>query len=123
MEETARREPVSFTGAVTTTGRSEALRLEKSFFRANPEFRQRAKVRAHVIGPGHVLVTVDDTPASADEAVDPVVTAYLAFLERDMAEHPERLTPFSLEELEGLAALLEGVSATDDDRLPEDVTF
>jgi len=36
-----------FSGAVTTTGRSEALRLEKSFFRANPEFRQRAR---HALG-------------------------------------------------------------------------
>ena len=60
-------ETATFSGAVTTTGRSEALRLEKSFFRANPEFRQRAKVTARVVGPGHVLVTVEDQPIDALE--------------------------------------------------------
>ncbi len=42
----------SFSGSITTTGKSEAIRLDKALFRAHPEFRQRAKVRAHVIGPG-----------------------------------------------------------------------
>ena len=40
------KQAVSFEGSVTTTGRSEAVRLEKAFFRAHPEFRQKARVRA-----------------------------------------------------------------------------
>lgn len=52
------KQAVSFEGSVTTTGRSEAVRLEKAFFRAHPEFRQKARVRAQAIGEGHVLVSV-----------------------------------------------------------------
>ena len=48
----------TFSGSITTTGKSEAIRLDKALFKAHPEFRQRAKVRAHVIGPGHLLVTL-----------------------------------------------------------------
>lgn len=120
------RESASFGGAVTTTGRSEALRLEKSFFRANPEFRQRAKVRAHVIGPGHILISVEEEAAGPDapeEIRDPVVAAYLAFLEHDMAGNPERLTTFSADELDRLAGLVRGVTVADGDPFPEDVTF
>ena len=45
----------TFKGTITTTGRSEALRLDKALFKAHPEFRQKARVRAHVIGPGSLL--------------------------------------------------------------------
>ena len=50
-----------FKGSITTTGRSEALRLDKALFKAHPEFKQRAKIRAHVIGPGSLLVTLDSS--------------------------------------------------------------
>jgi antitoxin PrlF len=111
-----------FSGTVTTTGRSEALRLEKSFFRANPEFRQRAKVTARVVGPGHILVAVEDQPIDALEP-DPIVSAFLAFLERDMLADPSRLTPVPASRAEALKALLEGVAVTDDDHIPDEVTF
>jgi antitoxin PrlF len=120
------RQTVSFAGAVTTTGSSAALRLEKSFFRANPEFRQRAKVRAHVLGRGQVLLSLeDDADANAadEDARDPVVAAYLAFLERDMASHPEHLSAFSVAELDALNELLKGAVASDDDLIPDDVTL
>ena len=56
------RTATSFGGAITTTGHSGALRLEKSFFQAHPEFRLKAKLRVHHIGPGQLLVSVDDGP-------------------------------------------------------------
>jgi len=66
----------SFTGTVTTTGRSSALLLEKPFFRANPEFKVKAKVTAHVVGPGFVLVAVDaESVSAADHDADPVAAA------------------------------------------------
>ena len=111
-----------FSGTVTTTGRSEALRFEKSFFRANPEFRQRAKVPARVVGPGYVLVAVEDQPVDALEP-DPIVSAFLAFLERDMLSAPGRLTPAPAGRAEALKTMLEGVAVTDDDHIPDDVTF
>jgi len=111
-----------FSGSVTTTGRSEALRLEKSFFRANPEFRQRARVTARVVGPGYVLVAVEDQPADA-LGPDPIVSAFLAFLERDMLSDPSRLAPAPDGRPEALKALLKGVAVTDEDHIPDDVTF
>jgi antitoxin PrlF len=111
-----------FTGAVTTTGRSEALRFEKAFFRANPEFRQQAKVTAKIIGHGHVLVAVEDRPSAASER-DPVVSAFLAFLERDMLSKPSGLAPPSGCQADELKVLLEGVAVSDDEGLPDDVTF
>jgi len=47
-------------GTITMSGTSEAIRLEKASFKAHPEFRQKAKVQAHVIGPGTMLVAVAD---------------------------------------------------------------
>jgi len=111
-----------FSGSVTTTGRSEALRLEKSFFRSNPEFRQRAKVTARVVGPGHVLVAVEDQPVDA-HGPDPIVSAFLAFLERDMLSDPSRLVPARAGRAEALKALLKGVAVTDEDHIPDDVAF
>jgi antitoxin PrlF len=118
----------TFKGTITTTGRSEALRLDKALFKAHPEFRQKARVRAHVIGPGSLLVTLDaDDPLGAEAADeierDPVVAAYLAFLERDLREHPERLQPFTASELARLEALTKDVVVSDDESIPDDVTL
>lgn len=114
-----------FKGSITTTGRSEALRLDKALFKAHPEFRQKAKVRAHVLGPGTLLVTLDRDEVAEDDAVerDPVVAAYLAFLERDMAAHPERLQPFTQGEIARIEALTADVSVSDEDTLPDDVAL
>jgi antitoxin PrlF len=115
----------SFSGAITTTGRSEAIRLDKALFKAHPEFRQRAKVRAHVLGPGHLLVTLADAPDAASDNIerDPLVSAYLAFLENDMLAHPERIAPLSEDELARLRRLTGGVEAGDDEVIPDDVTL
>lgn len=119
------RTAASFGGAITTTGHSGALRLEKSFFQAHPEFRLRAKLRVHHIGPGQLLVSVeDDINGGAEEvAHDPIVSAYLAFLEKDMAANPGSLSPFTIAELDKLTDLLEGVSVSDEDVLPDNVSF
>jgi antitoxin PrlF len=116
-----------FKGSITTTGRSEALRLDKALFRAHPEFRQRAKIRAHVIGPGSLLVTLDggEGPDHGGDFAerDPVVAAYLSFLERDMSEHPERLRPFSEADIARIDALTKNVTVSDEDVIPDDVTL
>jgi antitoxin PrlF len=95
----------SFSGSITTTGRSEAIRLDKALFKAHPEFRQRARVRADEI------------------ERDPVVSAYLAFLERDMLAHPERITALPEQDLARLRRLTDGVQASDTDSIPDDVTL
>jgi len=70
-------------------------------------------------------VSVEDGPkaATADEAHDPVVSAYLAFLEKDMGANPGSLSPFTSAELDKLTDQLKGVSVSDEDILPDDVTF
>lgn len=119
------RTAAGFGGAITTTGHSGALRLEKSFFQAHPEFRLKAKLRVHHIGPGQLLVSVEDglDAAAVEEAHDPIVSAYLAFLEKDMTANPASLSPFAGAELDRLTDLLKGVSVGDEDVLPDDVTF
>jgi antitoxin PrlF len=118
----------TFKGTITTTGRSEALRLDKALFKAHPEFRQKAKIRAHVIGPGSLLVTLDPDEREGAKALDeverdPVVSAYLAFLQRDLREHPERLQPFTTSEVARLEALTKDVVVSDDEAIPDDVTL
>ncbi len=118
----------TFKGTITTTGRSEALRLDKALFKAHPEFRQKARIRAQVIGPGSLLVTLDadernDAEARDEVERDPVVAAYLAFLERDLREHPERIQPFTEGELARLEALTKDVVISDDEAIPGDVTL
>lgn len=116
----------SFSGSITTTGRSNAIRIDKALFKAHPEFRQRARVRAHVLGPGHLLVTlVDDAAAAAPDEIerDPVVSAYLACLERDMLAHPEHITALPEQKLAHLRRLTDGVQVSDTDSVPDDVTL
>jgi antitoxin PrlF len=113
----------SFTGSITTTGKSEAIRLDKALFRLHPEFRQKAKVRAQVIAPGHALISVVEEATPELQEEDPVVTAFLAFLEKDMRTHPGRIGALPKRLIARATRLTKGVKVTDDDRLPEDVSF
>lgn len=113
-----------FKGSITTTGRSEAIRLDKALFKAHPEFRQRARIKASVVGPGSLLVTLDpDVTDEAETEADPVVRAYLAFLERDMLEHPDRLQAITESDVTRIKALVGGVTVSDEEVLPDDVTL
>ncbi len=113
----------TFTGSITTTGKSEAIRLDKALFRLHPEFRQKAKVRAQIISPGHALIAVvdDQTASSAEE--DPVVTAFLGVLENDLKKHPGRRTGLSKTSLARAVRLTKKVKVRDEERLPPNVTF
>ena len=113
----------TFAGSITTTGKSEAIRLDKALFRLHPEFRQKAKVRAQVIAPGHALISVVDEGAAELDEEDPVVTGFLAFLEKDMRSHPERIAGLSKPVIARATRLTKGVKVKDSDRLPEDIAF
>lgn len=112
----------AYAGTITTTGTSEAIRLEKALFKAHPEFRQKARVQAHVIGPGTMLVAIADAALPEDEA-DPVMAAFLSFLARDIHEKPERVAELDAERIAQARALTEGIEVSDDDRLPDDITL
>ncbi len=111
--------PRSFSGSVATTGNSSGLRIEKSFFKAAPEFATKgSKVHLDIIGPGRVLVSID-SPIPVDGDADPMIGAWLSFLERE----PERLIPAGEAELAALVRLVAHVSADDNEAIPDDVTF
>jgi antitoxin PrlF len=112
----------TYTGTITATGKSEAIRLEKALFRSHPEFRQKTKVHAHVIGPGTMLVTIAGETAMDAEA-DSVMAAFLSLLSADMARTPERVEPLAATRIEEARELTRGVAVRDDEILPDDTTL
>ena len=113
---------MTFTGAVTTTGTSQAIRLEKALFRAMPELRPQARVKAHVIGPGQLLISLEPAPGAPAEQ-DPALAAFLAFLEKDMLSHPRRIVPLSKKSLKRAAELTKRAHVSDDEEIPDSVTL
>ena len=111
-----------YSGTITTTGRSEAIRLEKALFKSHPEFSQRAKVEAQVIAPGTMLVSVGG-PADVENEADPIMAAFLGFLAKDIAATPGRIAPIATTRIEKARALTRRVKVRDDNVLPDDVTL
>lgn len=83
---------MAYSGKATTVGNSRALSFEASLFKAHPEFAA-GRMEAHVIAPGTMLVTSTDREQSARDGEDPVMLAYLSYLEQEMARHPEQIRP------------------------------
>jgi hypothetical protein len=52
-----------------------------------------------------------------EDEEDPVVGAYLAFLDQEMRRSPDRLTPLTHTDVAGLDELLSGVEANRDEDL------
>lgn len=113
---------LAYRGTITTTGASEAMRFDKALFRQHPEFRQKAKVEAHVIGQGTLLVHVMDEQAVEGQE-DPMVMAYLAFLERDATVDPSRITPLSGSLVERAVEATKDVVVSDNDEIPDYVSI
>jgi len=116
----------SFHGTITTTGKSEAIRLEKALFRAHPEFQQKAKVRAHVIAKGQILISlVEESDATTPEQkdADPVMDAFLNFLVNDITQNPSHIEPLSNGAIVKAVQLTRAVSVDDDEEIPEDATL
>jgi antitoxin PrlF len=114
-------EAVRYSGTVTTSGNSEAIRLEKSLFRAHPEFGRNSRVTATVIAPGQMLVSVADEADGTTD--DPVIEAFLAFLAADIARHPERLEALSPNVVERIISLTDSIEVDDDEVFPNDATL
>lgn len=83
-----------YRGKQAKTGNSLGFRFDKALFQSHPEFR--GEVRGHVLGPGSMLVVVEQPqskPGRHEE--DPVLKSFLSFLANDIAAFPERIRPFS----------------------------
>ncbi|MFA5503189.1 MAG: type II toxin-antitoxin system PrlF family antitoxin [Bacilli bacterium] len=112
-------EPRAYKGKVTTTGSSKAVRLAKQFFADHPEFVVSADVTVRSVSPGYVLMAVEaKAVGQKSDELDPVVGAFLSFLEADLKASPHKVQPL---ELSRVAALVEGVEPLrDDEELPAD---
>ena len=113
----------TFHGSITTADGSEAIRLEHALFQLHPEFKEKAKVRAHVISHGCALISVVEEPeAYADIEDDPMVAAYIGFLDRDIDRFAwdGGLTPASIEEITRLTAR---IVVDDNEVIPDDITL
>ena len=85
---------MTYTGRATRSGNSQALAFEKALFRAHPEFAS-GQLEAEYIGPGHLLIRAVGPEDNVSPDDDPVLGAYLAFIERDMEENPARIQALS----------------------------
>jgi hypothetical protein len=104
-----------YRGKRTRTGNSSGFRFDSALFKSHPEFA--GEVKAHVIAPGRMLVSVAEPVA---ERRDPVMEAFLAFLAHDIAASPESVRPLSRERAERIDRLVKGVRVKGDEPLGEE---
>jgi antitoxin PrlF len=104
-----------YRGKQIRTGNSSGFRFEGALFRSHPEFN--GEVKAHVIAPGQMLVSAM-TPSL--EESDPVLEAFLAFLAKDMEDHPEQIKPLSADLMERIERLTQGITVDPDEDLGDE---
>ena len=103
-----------YRGKQTRTGNSLGFRFDSALFKSHPEFA--GEVKAHVIAPGRMLVSVTEPMA---RRADPVMASFLAFLASDIAKSPETMKPMSDDLAKRIDSLVEGVGALHDESLEE----
>jgi antitoxin PrlF len=104
-----------YRGKQTRTGNSFGFRFDRALFKSHPEFA--GEVKAQVIAPGRMLVSVTDPVI---ERADPVMASFLAFLASDMAKAPETIQPMSDDLADRISRLVKGVSVSQDEALGEE---
>ena len=114
MKQTAggRTAGTEYRGKQARTGNSFGFRFEGALFKSHPEFN--GEVKAHIIAPGHMLVTAE---TSSPEETDPVMASFLAFLAQDMEKHPEKIKPLSADLVGRIERLTKGISVDPDEDL------
>jgi antitoxin PrlF len=112
---------MTYTARATTSGTAPALAFSKAFAEAHPEFTQ-GRFEAHVIAPGRMLVSAP-VGIEEDEDDDPVLGAFLDFLDVEMKARPELVRPFTAGDIQGLDELLDGVDVDLDGALSDEFTL
>jgi antitoxin PrlF len=107
------REP--YHAKATTVGNSRALQLEAGLVRAHPELAE-GRFDVHVVAPGTFLVVASETSTStaAEDEDDPILGAFLGFLNQQMQQNPGLLRPLLVEDVQRLEELVHGVADTDE---------
>ena len=106
MSETTER----YAGKVTPVGNSRGIRLDAAFFKAHPEFK--GAVRATVLADGQVLLSAKPGVRKARAGAgseDPVVLAFLRFVEKELQARPGDIVPASGRQLKRIGKLVAGV--------------
>lgn len=112
---TSKATGTEYRGKQTRTGNSFGFRFDRALFKSHPEFA--GEVRAQVIAPGRMLVSVAHP---VEEGADPVMAAFLAFLANDIAHAPEAVTPMGRDLADHINRLVEGVAADPEESLGEE---
>lgn len=98
-----------YSARATTSGNAHALAFTKDLAKEHPEFT-KGRFEVHVIAPGRLLVTaLDDVEDAHDFDSDPVLGAFLGFLEQQIQSRPDLIHPFTSKDVEGLDELLKDV--------------
>lgn len=105
-----------YKGRFTRTGNSKSYAFEAALFRSHPEFDAH-NVEADYIGPGVLLVRVADMEDDSAPGEDPVLGAFLSFIERDMIENPGSIEPLSSDLLERAHRLVGGINVDLNERI------
>lgn len=108
---------MSYTARATTSGTAPALAFSRAFAAEHPEFTE-GRFEAHVIAPGRLLISAPVVEEEEDD--DPVLGAFLSFLDRQMTERPDLIRPFTAADIEGVAELVSGVEVDLDEEIDED---
>lgn len=104
-----------YRGKQTRTGNSFGFRFDRALFKSHPEFA--GEVKAQVIAPGRMLVSVAEP---VTERTDPVMASFLAFLASDIAKAPEMIQPMNRDLAQRIDRLVDGVVVTQDESLGEE---
>lgn len=112
---------MTYTARATTSGTAPALAFSKAFAEAHPEFTH-GRFEAHVIAPGRMLVSAP-VGVEEEQGDDPVLDAFLDFLDQQMKTRPDLVRPFTAGDVRGLDELLDGVEVDLDGELSDDFTL
>ena len=104
-----------YRGKRTRTGNSYGFCFDRALFKSHPEFA--GEVKAHVIAPGRMLVSV---VAPVTKRRDAVMQSFLTFLANDIAKAPERVKPMSPDLARRIDRLVEEVSVSCNESLEEE---
>lgn len=115
MANAGRFQSEQYSGKVTPVGNSKGIRIDAAFFKAHPEFN--GDVKATVLANGQVLLSAKGSTqhrtTEDDSDSDPVMLGFLSFLEQQVSEHPEMITPVDQVQLARIGKLVEGIESDD----------
>lgn len=111
---------MTYRAKAATVGNSRAFRVDSALFRAHPEFAE-GEFDVSVIAPGRLLVqATSDVP---EDDSDPVLDAFLGFIEHQMIQRPDLLSSVTVADRREVHELLRGVKADPDEELGDAFTL